>query len=837
MAMLTVAQRDLTLREVLARDDWRPVHGANVNVGFTAATVWLTGALCNPGRTPVTRWLAVGTPRLESVTFFREGDATRGGAPPLVAGNHTPLAARAVAALLPVFPITLAPGERIRWALRVQSRSAVAIVPTLWEPTAYRQHEGLALVGTALLAAIALLVALFSLAQAWSWRDRGFLLLATWMTLALLYALAFDGYLYRYVFVQGGAWAVRAPGTLGSLASLCYVAVTLAFTGLARVPLWRWVYRGFVGLLLLAVGWTAWGDYRAGALYANGVGMAFYAVWFVSLLDAWRRGLPHARVFLLCYTPVWVSVALGMLQVQGVLDWAPLRHLHTSWLPGLCVMGMVGLLATRRAQQLHTAHAVALNTYLRAQDAAQARLEQAVSERTTALRAALAGAEQARRAKADFLASISHDLRTPLTTILGQAELLQSGGGAPAERARLIRSSGQHMLTMVSNLIDYARDDALEAAEPTAVYLHAMLETIAHTGAELARRHDNQFTFSVEGTPPPVVALDADGLYRVLGNLLDNASKYTRHGTIRLHVAFEGGDARDGGEGGEAVDAGASAEARAGDAVPCRAATLRYQVSDTGPGIDPADHQRILEPFTRLANAQGLPGIGMGLAIAHRWVTRQGGTLVIESARGAGTTVRVTVPARVASEVDVAHPALTAVACPGPDIDGTGRRLWLAEDTAEIRHLLEDRLSALGFAVEAFADGRALIARLHAPHTARPDAVLTDGAMPHADGMAVLRAARAWRAEVPVVLLSAWPLPDTADGAPARPSFDAVLRKPIDFSELQRTLAHLLGLGATAAPAPVPPAAPGAGDERAPVGQCRASHRSASSAAGSAAEK
>ncbi|ANI21814.1 hypothetical protein AB870_24595 (plasmid) [Pandoraea faecigallinarum] len=770
MAMLRVDGQGLTVADALAREDWRVVPASALNIGFTSDTIWLTGTLCNPSQAPVTRWLAVGAARLQSVSFFRMLPNGTGPAQTILAGNTRPIAARPVKALLPIFPITLAPGERIQWVLKVYSASAVEIIPTLWEPAAYRQSEGEDLVGAALLTAIALLAAVFSVLQAWSWRDRSFLLLAIWMGLALLYAMASQGYLYRFIFDRGGPWALRAPATLGTLASVCYAAVTLAFVGLERVRLWNWVYRLFIVLLLLGALWTAFGDYRSGTIYSNGIILFFYASWFVSLLDAWRRHLTNARVFLIAYAPVWIVVVLNFLQLYAVVDWPPLRSVHTSWLPGLCVIGMVGALATRRSAQMYAAHAAALDAFLDAHAAEQTRLENAVLERTTELRAALALAHQANRAKADFLASISHDLRTPLTTILGFAELLQCDGAASAERARMIRSSAQHMLTMVNNLIDYARGHVPDPHARAAVYLYALLDTVAQAGAELARRHGNRFAFRIDAEAPPVVVLDAEGLYRALVNLLDNASKYTSDGDITLAVAVHQGGA------------------------PEPSVTLHFQVSDTGPGIAPENHRSVLEPFKRLANAQGKPGIGMGLAITQQWVSAQGGTLRIESELGAGTTVHVTVRSRVASEADVPQHHLAAVRAQGRDIDGAGRLIWVADDTADIRHLLEDHLCTLGFTVEVFQDGLAVIERMSAPLTCRPDLLLTDHLMPRADGLELLGAARAWRPDLPVVLLSALPYPVAGEAPLRRPTFDAVLRKPIDFSELQSTLAHLLGL-------------------------------------------
>ncbi|NMV37458.1 ATP-binding protein [Ralstonia insidiosa] len=770
LSMLEDKTGQLDLRDALASTRWQSISGEKLTPGYSASSFWLRGMLYNSGAEHVTRWLAVGPARLESVDYFRLAPGEDAARETVLAGNRLPLSTRAVAATIPVFPVTLAPGERVTFVLRIGSRSAIDLDPRLWEPTAFRQQEGLDLMLQAFLVGPALLLALYALIQGWSWRDRAFLRLFGWISLAVLYNMAIQGYLYRYVLQAGGEWVLRAPSTLGVLTTVFYAATTMAFVGLGRIASWKWLYRIVIMLLLVGGVWTALGDYRAGAIYSNVVVASFNVLWAISMADAWRRGLPNARLFMLSFGVVWLVQVIGLLEIHGILSRGWHAGLKLSWLVELATLLMMGALVVRRSRETSASHAAMQQALLDAKNQEQLKLEHAVVERTQELRTALIDADEANRAKTDFLARISHDLRTPLTSIIGFAELVQAAGHENGERGRIIGRSARHMLAMVNDLIDYARGGEPDALHSAPVYVHALLDAVVQEGAELARRRGNQFSFRIERPLPPVLELDAKGLRRVLGNLLDNATKYTTSGSIELLIDCEG-------------------EVQIGQAV-----RLTLIVKDTGPGIAPEDQQRIFEPFQRLDTARTQPGTGLGLAIVRQWIERMGGTLKIDSALGAGTSMRLDVTATVAAEDAVSRHHVADIGAVAPSIDGSGLTIWIAEDTADIRRLLADELSSLGFAVETASDGVSIIERMAQAGDARPDLVLTDYLMPGADGFAVLVAARQHLPGVPVVVLSAIPLAASANDGPATPAFDASLLKPINLAELQEALMRLLGL-------------------------------------------
>ncbi|MEB3224140.1 MAG: HAMP domain-containing sensor histidine kinase [Candidatus Sericytochromatia bacterium] len=240
-----------------------------------------------------------------------------------------------------------------------------------------------------------------------------------------------------------------------------------------------------------------------------------------------------------------------------------------------------------------------------------------LEEASQSLSSALAELRQADRLKGDFLSAVSHEFRTPLTTILGFSEFLDEGVAGPLspEQRRFvghITQAGLHLSSLVDDLLDYARMEAghfqveLRAVEVSAIAADvvASLETqAAASGLRLLLAHE-------EGLPP--VAADARRLRQVLMNLISNALKFTRPGGEVLVRILPAQHAR----------------------------AVRFEVVDTGIGIDPVHHPFIFRKFYRVTGGAHAPvqGTGLGLAITRELVSVQGGAIGFESTPGRGST-------------------------------------------------------------------------------------------------------------------------------------------------------------------------------------------------------
>ncbi|MCE4557601.1 ATP-binding protein [Roseateles cellulosilyticus] len=240
-------------------------------------------------------------------------------------------------------------------------------------------------------------------------------------------------------------------------------------------------------------------------------------------------------------------------------------------------------------------------------------LEELVRERTAELSEAKERAEVASRAKSQFLARMSHELRTPLNAVMGYAQILKMEGGlTPKQRNGLdvIHSSGQHLLTLIVDILDLSRIEAGKAELRLApVDLPGRLHAVADIVRVMAVDKQISLNLWLDPRLPPVVLTDEKRLSQILLNLLGNAVKFTHVGGVTLRAQVM-----------------ASVTTLPGHVM------LRFEVEDTGVGIAEDQVERLFEPFEQAGNAeQRIAGTGLGLAISRQLVRMMGGEIRLQS--------------------------------------------------------------------------------------------------------------------------------------------------------------------------------------------------------------
>ncbi|MGC2856172.1 ATP-binding protein [Novispirillum sp. DQ9] len=397
----------------------------------------------------------------------------------------------------------------------------------------------------------------------------------------------------------------------------------------------------------------------------------------------------------------------------------------------------------------------------------QTGLKRMVDARTAELRAAKEQAESATRAKTEFLAMMSHEVRTPLNGIVGTAELLRARPlDAEADAAvRTIQQSGAALAELLNDILDISRIEAgrltFEKRDFDPAGLLAGLAALMRPTAE---RKGLDWAVTVAPDVPASVHGDPARLRQVLLNLVGNAVKFTDRGGVRLDLSATASDARH--------------------------VTLRFTVADSGIGIPEAARDRLFQPFNQVSEERSLRygGTGLGLAISRRLVEGMGGSIDVASREGEGATFTVVLPVLVgAAPESAAVPALPEV----PPL-----RVLVVEDEPVNRHVLEGLLAHAGHAVTSAASGLEALGCLERGDF---DMVLTDLRLPGLSGIEVARRVRD-SGGPPVVAVTANLMADDR-AACAEAGIAAVVGKPVLMEDLRAALAAAW----TDRPPPPPP--------------------------------
>lgn len=382
-------------------------------------------------------------------------------------------------------------------------------------------------------------------------------------------------------------------------------------------------------------------------------------------------------------------------------------------------------------------------------------------------------AQQASRAKSVFLSSMSHELRTPMNAVLGFAQVLAGDTGLTARQHQQVEQillGGSHLLNLINDLLDLARieSDQLTLQRQPVALADLAVHCLAMVAGE-ARRRQVQLSL-VPGQAALTVQADPRRLQQVMLNLLDNAIKYNRPGGwVQLGWTAQGG-------------------------------RVRCSVRDSGPGIAPAQQQRLFQLFERLdAGHSSVEGSGIGLALCRRLVELMQGEIGVDSLPGSGSTFWFALDAAAAAEpappAQAPTPALAIDAPPhAPLVPGRRHRVLCIEDNPINLMVLEAMLDSLPeLQVQGVSSPEQGLALALADP---PDLVLLDIQMPGLDGYQVLAALRADPAtrQVPVIAASADAMPQAVARGRAA-GFADYLTKPLELAPLLAAVASALAGG------------------------------------------
>lgn len=385
------------------------------------------------------------------------------------------------------------------------------------------------------------------------------------------------------------------------------------------------------------------------------------------------------------------------------------------------------------------------------------------------LKASRDAAEEADRTKTAFLANMTHEIRTPMTAILGYTDLLldpQLSIDARSHYGEVIRRNGEHLLDIVNDILDVSKIEAgkiaLESIPCSLAEIARDVQTMMHSRAQQKGIHLVVECVGEVGRP---IQTDPVRVRQILINLVSNAIKFTERGSVTVHLER-------------------------------RAHFVEVSVCDTGIGMSSDQIEKIFEPFTQgdSSMTRRFGGTGLGLAISRQLSRLLGGDLTVQSELGKGSRFRLMLPA-----VDAEVAAASSAPIPQPKvqhatIDLKGKRILLAEDSSDVREFLRQVLTLAGAEVECAQDGERLLqAALRSDSDV--DLILMDMQMPHVDGYEATRRIRAAGIRTPIIAITAHTL-ETDRTACLQAGCSDYLRKPIRRQMLLERIAFALGMGA-----------------------------------------
>ena len=748
MAVFEDVRGDASIADVSSpalADSFRQHTQPVLNAGYSHSAFWIRLDLTYrpqtlPGLQP---WLLeVAYPPLDYLDLYL-ADGHGGYQLARRTGDALPFASRQVAQNNYLFTLNLPANSSQRLYLRVQSQGSVQVPLSLWSPVAYLEEQPARLYVLGIIYGVLLVMLVYNLFIYLSVRDISYLYYILYIASFGLYQVSVNGAGIEYFWPASPWWANAAtPFLIGASGVFgCQFARSFLQTH-EHSP---WIDRLLLlligsGLLVMVLALVA--SYGLALRLATVLALLFTGLIFSAGILAWWRGLRVARYFIFAWSAFLLGGAVNTLMVLGYLP---------------------NLFLTMYASQIGSALEVALLSLaladrINAMKAERERILESTGQDLEALNRELANSN---RLKDEFLATVTHELRTPMNGVIGSLELMQTLPMAAelSQYQKTANSSARDMMRMVNDILALTELQAGKLYPCYAAFsLRGLLDSLRVQFGARAAEKGLHFSVQLDESLPDTLEGDASKLSQCLGYLLDNAIKFTQQGSVTLRVSRSG--------------------------VQAHGVPLHFAVLDSGIGFSADAAQPMLQNFQQLDGSltREHGGLGVGLAICRQLVSLLNGQLSQQSQPGQGSCFQLALELGLPQQSSNQAHALLRPS--GPRLRQPQQcTVLVVEDNAINQLVLRGMLLKLGYHVRTADNG---VQALELLRTEKVDGLLLDCQMPVMDGFATCRALRQLPGcrELPVLAITGHSQSGDRERCMAAGMND-YLAKPVKFEALQ----------------------------------------------------
>ena len=738
-----------TLADIRARDDlFKPHNKDTLNAGYSHSAFWLKVDLSYQPLNPQihrTWLLELAYPPMDNIDLYL-ADASGNYRLAERTGDALPFDSRQIKENNYLFELNFSPGQSQTVYLRVASQGSVQAPLTLWSAQAYLEEQPVRIYILGLIYGVLLGMLVYNLFIYLSVRDTSYLYYIFYIASFGLYQLSVNGAAVQYFWPNNPWWAnASTPFLIGSAAFFgCQFARTFLHTATHS----RWLDRALmllmaVGVLVMVLALTT--SYAVSLRLATGLALAFIVTIFTAGVVAWARGLRVARYFVIAWSAFLLGGLVNTLMVLGYLPNVFLT-MYASQIGSAIEVGLLSL---------------ALADRINAMRDLQARTLQESGQKLAAMNQQLAHTNQL---KDEFLATVTHELRTPMNGVIGSLELIKTLDMSPELElyTQTAEGSAREMMHMVNGILALTELQAGRlGVRPRTFGLNELIQSLSDQYGPSARSKGLQFSYEIARNLPDQWVGDADKIRQCLECLLDNAIKFTRVGGVILRVTGK-------------------------TAGPGRWA-LAFNVIDSGIGFVHIEEAELYQNFFQVDGSmtRSYGGLGIGLAICRRLVELLGGRLTHHSQPGQGSQFQLLL--ELESPLESSQPGEGRSRTPDECV------VLLVEDSSPGQVVLRGMLLKLGYRVLSVDNGVDAIEILRRE---RVDAVVLGCPFSQVSGasMGSQLLTLAACAKLPVLAL----FDSETEARQARQQVDGItdyLLKPVRYEAVQQALARRLLTG------------------------------------------